>query len=173
MSNGCTPLYIAAQEAKLEAVRILIDNGADLNKATTDVGCTPLYTSSGEGLLEVVRCLLVGGADVNVSRSDGGATPLAVASRNGHYNVALILLKGGAVETACSVRGAKAAGVTDPRMLRLLVRWRCAMCDRHLCKVRLCAQCRLVSYCGRECQRGDWAQHKAACTKKALEGGQS
>jgi len=100
----------------------------------------------------------VGGADVNVARSGDGATPLAVASRNGHYTVALILLKGGAVETACSVDR------VGPCILRLLARWRCAMCDRHLCKVRVCGRCRLVSYCGRECQRVHWAQHKAACT---------
>jgi hypothetical protein len=97
-----------------------------------------------------------------------------VASRNGHYTVALILLKGGAVETACSVGpGGEAAEVTDPSMLRLLARWRCATCNEHLRKVRVCERCRLVSYCGRVCQRGDWAQHKAACTEEALEGGQT
>ena len=153
-------------------MRCLLSHGADLNQATNDVGRTPLLSAAEHGLLEVVRCLIVGGADVNGARSDGGATPLAMASRNGHYTVALILLKGGAVETACSVPGARAAGVTDPLMLRLLARWRCATCNEHLRKVRVCERCRLVAYCGRECQRGDWAQHKAACTEEALEGGQ-
>ena len=142
----------------------MLDHGADVNKAMTDLGSTPLYIAAAQGLLPVVRCLIVGGADVNVARSDGGATPLLVASRNGHYIVALILLKAGAIETTCSLPGAKAAGVTDPRMVKLLARWRCAMCDRPLRKVRVCERCRVVSYCGRECQRAHWAQHKAACS---------
>ena len=113
--------------------------------------------------------MIAGGADVNIPWSDDGATPLAVASRNGHYNIALILLKGGAIETMRTVPGAKAAGVTDPRMVKLLARWRCATCNEHLRKVRVCARCRLVSYCGRECQRAHWARHKAACSA-AVEG---
>ena len=30
-------------------------------------------------------------------------------------------------------------------------------------KLRSCAACGLVSYCGAECQRGDWPQHKELC----------
>jgi len=200
--TGCTPLFIAAQNGHVKVVRVLLGGGADANKASTDNGCTPLFTAAQKGHVEVMRVLLDGGADANKAAvgdatplcmaahegkleavrallfngadpnkaTESGATPLDVASRNGHYTVALILLKRGAVQTACCVRGANAAGVNDPRMLQLLARWRCAMCDRRLCKVRVCARCKLVSYCGRECQRGDWARHKAACAEKASGG---
>ena len=87
-----------------------------------------------QGFLEVVRRLIVCGADVNAARSDGGGTPLQIASRKGYYNVALILLKGGAVTEATHARPNSAASLPEQRMLRLLARWRCAMCDRHLCK---------------------------------------
>eukprot|EP00798_Chlamydomonas_sp_ICE-L_P012387 gene12387-15580_t len=29
--------------------------------------------------------------------------------------------------------------------------------------MQICAACRSISYCSRECQKSDWKQHKAAC----------
>ena len=118
-----------------------------------------------------MQCLIVCGADVNAARSDGGGTPLQIASQEGYYNVTLILLKGGAVLGATHARPSSADSLPEQRMLRLLARWRCATCDRHLRKEKTCDRCRSVSYCSRECQREDWAQHKAACSPQSALGG--
>ena len=167
--TGETPLYTAAQNDKLDVVRRLVTNGADLNKALTD-GRTPLYVAADKGFLEVVRCLIVGHADVNAARSDGGATPLVAAAQNGHYNVALILLKAGAIQAMASAGVESPAQlVSDPRMLQLLARWRCAACARQLSKETTCTRCRQVSYCSRDCQRGHWAHHKAACNEAVAD----
>jgi hypothetical protein len=101
----------------------------------------------------------------------GGGTPLQIASQEGYYNVALILLKAGAVIEGAHVRPSIADSLPEQRMLRLLARWRCATCDRPLRKEKTCGRCRSVSYCSRECQRGDWAQHKATCTPQSALGG--
>jgi hypothetical protein len=169
--NGHTPLYAAADQGKLMALQCLLDDGADTNIATADGGKSPLYAAAAQGFLEVVRCLIVCGADVNAARSDGGGTPLQIASQEGHYNVALILLKGGAVLGAAHARPSSVDSLPEQRMLRLLARWRCATCDRHLRKEKTCDRCRSVSYCSRECQREDWAQHKPACSPRSALGG--
>ena len=167
---GCTPLYVAARQGKLMALQCLLDDGAEPNIATAVVGQFPLYAAASQGFLEVVRCLIVCGADVNAARSDGGGTPLRIASQEGHYNVALILLKAGAVIEGAHARPSSADSLPEQRMLRLLARWRCATCDRHLRKEKTCDRCRSVSYCSRECQREDWAQHKAACSPRSALG---
>ena len=169
--NGTTPLHAAAHQGKLMALQCLLDDGAETNVATADGGETALYAAAAQGFLEVVRCLIVCGADVNAANSDGGGTPLQIASQIGYYNVALILLKGSAVIEGTHARPSSADSMPEQRMLRLLARWRCATCDRPLRKEKTCDRCRSVSYCSRECQRGDWAQHKAACTLQSALGG--
>jgi ankyrin repeat protein len=169
--NGCTPMVVAARQGKLMALQCLLDDGAEPNILTAVVGQTPLYAAARQGFLEVVRCLIACGADVNAANSDGSGTALQIAAQNGYYNVALILLKGGAVIEATHVRPSSADSLPQQRVLRLLARWRCAMCDRPMRKEKTCDRCRSVSYCSRECQRGHWAQHKAACSPHSALGG--
>jgi ankyrin repeat protein len=85
--DGATPFWRAAQSNDLEAMRLLIDAGADPLLATAH-GCSPLQVAAGYGYqpqtsnfapnarLATVRFLIEEtGADVN-SKDDKGYTPL-------------------------------------------------------------------------------------------------
>lgn len=37
-------------------------------------------------------------------------------------------------------------------------------------KLKRCSKCKVVKYCSAECQREDWALHKAVCRKVDVEG---
>ncbi len=52
--EGYFPLYIAALHGNMDALKILLKNGADLNKEDND-GITPLYVASEFGKIEVVK----------------------------------------------------------------------------------------------------------------------
>jgi ankyrin repeat protein len=90
-----------------EIVEILLEAGADVNKAATDTD-TALYGAAQEGHAAIVAILLAWGADVNcaVTGADGNPdTPLFIASTKGHEKVVEMLLEGGAdankVEGGC------------------------------------------------------------------------
>ena len=57
-----TPLCMAAESGRTGVVKILLDAGADLNKADRS-GRTPLYFAAWSGSKEVVKVLLDRGAD--------------------------------------------------------------------------------------------------------------
>ena len=78
-SSG-TPLFLAAGEGRLNAVRYLLDEGADVN-SRGDYGNTALTEATYFGHASVIKELLMRGAEVNVMSSVG--TPLDIAvSRN-------------------------------------------------------------------------------------------
>ena len=39
----------------------------------------------------------------------------------------------------------------------------CVVCDKGGDSIKKCSKCFSVSYCGRDCQVGDWARHKRLC----------
>lgn len=92
-STGTTPLYISTLNKHSGVVELLLQYGADINKARTDNGTTPLFIASANGHKEIVNILLEHGADVNLTRRDNGWTPLFVASFNGHVDIVFSLLK--------------------------------------------------------------------------------
>jgi ankyrin repeat protein len=87
-----TPLIEAAANGHMEVVKLLIENGADVNlKGEAWYG--PLHAAAAKGHLEVVKILLENGADVNIFHHN---KPLHNAAMNGHIEVARILLAHGA-----------------------------------------------------------------------------
>ena len=57
-------LHQAASEGHLEVVRLLVENGANVN-ARDENGRTPLFRAADEGHLDIVRLLVENGAEVN------------------------------------------------------------------------------------------------------------
>ena len=43
----------------------------------------------------------------------------------------------------------------------------CASCGAQGNDMKICVRCQGPRYCGRECQRADWPQHKRVCRSKA------
>jgi uncharacterized protein len=82
-------LFLAAGEGRLNAVRYLLDEGADVN-LRGEYGNTALTEATYYGHASVIKELVMHGADVNVMSIDG--TPLDIAT--GRNNVTVIdLLK--------------------------------------------------------------------------------
>lgn len=93
--NGCTPLVLAVKKAHPKVIDVLLEKGADVNKATK-FGYTPLIVSAELGLMKVTQKLLKHGANVNAITGDGVKTPLLSALMNRHISVAKLLLDAGA-----------------------------------------------------------------------------
>jgi ankyrin repeat protein len=82
------PLHTAARFGHAEAVRLLLDNGADVNRVS-GVDSTALGAAATGGHVEVIRILIEYGADVNY-RNYGG-TAEDNARRSGHTQAADLL----------------------------------------------------------------------------------
>jgi beta-lactamase regulating signal transducer with metallopeptidase domain len=87
-------LLEAAADGDLDAIRKLLDAGADVNAAIVGDG-SPLIAAARSGRLDAVRLLLNRGADVDKG-VPGDGSPLSMASREGHVDVVILLLDRGA-----------------------------------------------------------------------------
>src|SRR5207253_5926717 len=80
-SAGSMPLSIAAAEGRINAVRYLLDEGADVN-AREKMGDTALTEAAFYGQSATVKELLLHGADVNAIGDEGTALDIAINKRN-------------------------------------------------------------------------------------------
>jgi ankyrin repeat protein len=87
-------LHAASHAGHLEAVRSLLEGGADVNERNK-THHTPLLYASMRGKVEVAKLLIEYGADVNFQDWTGW-TPLQAASRHSHPDVVRLLLNHGA-----------------------------------------------------------------------------
>jgi hypothetical protein len=79
-TSGASPLHLAATNGKSEAMKVLMEKGADIN-AEDDYGDTALHYAVNKGQEEMVRGLLCLGARVDAV-DDYGRTPLSLAEGN-------------------------------------------------------------------------------------------
>ncbi|MDT8286529.1 MAG: ankyrin repeat domain-containing protein [Elusimicrobiales bacterium] len=86
-----TPLHSAAYFGAVDAARLLIEHGADVN-ARAYLGATPLHFAAGMGRTRMVQFLLEKGADpepgpaqwLELQGKIEAGTPLALAEKYGH-----------------------------------------------------------------------------------------
>ena len=90
-----TALGVASSHGSETCVRLLLEAGADKDKATDLFGGSPLWTACKTGHLEIARLLLEAGADKD-KPAISGTTPLWVAAVNGHLEILRVLLLAGA-----------------------------------------------------------------------------
>lgn len=88
-------LIDAAESGDIDAIRRLLDGGADVNIKDKDWGFGPLHSAAGTGRSDIAELLLARGAIVDAKDSTG-ATPLHEAAKRGHVNVAELLIARGA-----------------------------------------------------------------------------
>ena len=84
-------LHFACESGHVDAVRLLLDKGANVNRANQN-GATPLYIACWFGHVDVARLLLERDAEVDRARGDG-TTPLYIACMKDHIDVARLLLE--------------------------------------------------------------------------------
>ncbi len=89
---GSTPLHLAAAGGHAETARIIVDHGADVNRAN-DEGVAPLHRAIASPA--IVELLISGGADVNAA-DRRGRTPLHWLARYPEMQSVALLVGGGA-----------------------------------------------------------------------------
>jgi len=94
-SDGSTPLMLAAAMGHTDAVRVLLDAGANV-EAVGRMGATSLMMAASLGHIEVVNVLIQHGADINKKHSYAGTTALHFAAEVGHVEVIRALCRAGA-----------------------------------------------------------------------------
>jgi ankyrin repeat protein len=94
--DGFTALHFPAFFGGVDAARLLLDRGADVDAHGRGwMTGTPLNSAAAGGHADVARLLLDAGADPN-ARQASGWTPLHSAAHNGDLELVELLLAGGA-----------------------------------------------------------------------------
>jgi uncharacterized protein len=95
--DGFFPLGLAAFFKHADAVRLLLDRGADPNQQSrhAQIVVRPIHSAAADGgSTEIARLLLDAGADVN-ARQPGGFTPLHAAVQGRNVELVDLLLEHG------------------------------------------------------------------------------
>ena len=104
--SGLTALMWAARTGAIDAMKALLDGGADPNARDVRNGWTPLFHAIHKHQVEAVRLLLERGVDPN--RSDGLMTPLMMAASDADPATVNLLLAHGADPAARGIGGSTA-----------------------------------------------------------------
>ena len=94
-SVAATELLEVCESGNLEAVRALLEAGADSDFRGDHDSYTAIMSAAKNGHVEVAGLLLAAGADKD-SQGGDGYTALGFAAANGHFEIARLLLEAGA-----------------------------------------------------------------------------
>lgn len=112
-AEGFTPLGLAAFFGHLDAVKVILANGAAVDERDRSrFGNTALDAAVAANHADVVRALLAAGAQVDV-RDSADYTPLHKAAANGNTEIVRMLLQKGA--DAAAVRRGGGTPLDDAR----------------------------------------------------------
>jgi ankyrin repeat protein len=88
---GRTALHAAMFQSNIEVIRILIQNGWDINAESTKSGNTPLHDAVMAGNVNAAKLLLEKGADKSI-KNKAGLTPMQAAANEGKRELVLALM---------------------------------------------------------------------------------
>lgn len=117
---GLTSLAIATQHGRTSAALVLIEAGADVNRAVGAGAFTPLMLAAAKNSTGVIEALLAKGADVN-ARNTAGYTALMVAAAGNFPDSAALLIKAGADASVQSEDGRTALAIAREREFQALI----------------------------------------------------
>jgi ankyrin repeat protein len=92
--EGMLPIHAACRSGSVDAVRYLLDNGADPS-ARTESGWTAMHFAVQAGNTEIVRILVEKGCSISELTSDG-LSPLTIAANAGNLELMSFLVSKGA-----------------------------------------------------------------------------
>jgi ankyrin repeat protein len=125
LTDGATPLMIAAAKDYFDKAQLLLQMGANVN-ATTLTRLSPLQYAVGNSTsLEIVKLLIENGADME-ARDGTGRTVLMIAAAKDYFDKAQLLVQRGANVNATTTRRLTplhfaAGGGKSPEIVRLLL----------------------------------------------------
>ena len=91
-------LHVAAERKSLTTIKLLLDDGADIN-GVNNVGGSPLTEAAWEGRLDVVQYLLSNGADLH-HKENMGFDAIGISAQRGNLKLFTFLLEqGGDINT--------------------------------------------------------------------------
>jgi len=90
---GCTALHYAAQQKKSDILKVLVENGGDINAGDKD-DWTPLHYAATKGSLESVEYLISKGAKVD-AKNKSGKIPFDIAVKELNTGLVEFFLKSG------------------------------------------------------------------------------
>lgn len=121
-SGGESALQMASRMGFLEAVRLLLDRGADINLASLDNHRTALFAAAAAGRVDVAKHLIQAGAKSEIP-DQAGYTPLLAAVIQTDPDMVRALVGGGVATDVSSPKHTftplvTAAGGVDPTRLK-------------------------------------------------------
>jgi ankyrin repeat protein len=96
-NDAHTPLLVAARDGHVEAVKLLLEAGADVNAVEPTFGAVPLHKAVYNGHADSTRMIADRpGVDLNFQGATNGYSPLHDALWHGYEECARVLVEAGA-----------------------------------------------------------------------------